>query len=99
MSVEEEHIRFLDDDKTAAANDGIYMFRLTDKETGEVSEVGARYSFIYRMDEETGEWKIETHHSSALPNDIKEEPFNTESAEKVRALRVCCTGVGWEGAS
>jgi uncharacterized protein (TIGR02246 family) len=44
---------------------GTYTFRLTDEKTGKVSNVRARYSFIYTY--QNGKWLIAHHHSSAFP--------------------------------
>lgn len=48
----------------AAMDSGVYTFTLTAAD-GKVSEVQARYTFLYtRVD---GQWKILNHHSSAMP--------------------------------
>ncbi|RKN11533.1 SgcJ/EcaC family oxidoreductase [Streptomyces radicis] len=53
--------------RDAAVDSGAYTFTLTDPETGEVSEVPARYTFVYERDTHTGAWRIVNHHSSAMP--------------------------------
>jgi uncharacterized protein (TIGR02246 family) len=52
-------------DENTAVDAGTYVFTLTDPETGEVREVGARYTYVYELIE--GEWLIVNHHSSATP--------------------------------
>ncbi len=44
---------------------GTWTVKLTDPQTGEVKDVKARYSFIYKM--EGKEWKIDHLHSSMMP--------------------------------
>lgn len=71
----ENYVRFLDSDKEVAANSGIYVFELTNPDTGDKSLVPARFTFIYVKDA-AGNWLIEEHHSSKLP-----EPEPVEVAE------------------
>jgi uncharacterized protein (TIGR02246 family) len=52
-------------DENTAVDAGTYVFTLTDPETGEVREVGARYTYVYELID--GEWLIINHHSSATP--------------------------------
>jgi uncharacterized protein (TIGR02246 family) len=52
-------------DDNTAIDAGTYVFSLTDPETGEVREVGARYTYAYEKID--GEWLIVNHHSSATP--------------------------------
>jgi uncharacterized protein (TIGR02246 family) len=47
---------------------GTWTVTLTDAKTGAKTDVKARYSFIYRM--EDGQWKIDHLHSSATPEKI-----------------------------
>ncbi|MEA5618683.1 SgcJ/EcaC family oxidoreductase [Cronbergia sp. UHCC 0137] len=47
-----------------ASDVGLYTFTLRDKK-GKTTVVKARYSYIY--DYQNGQWLIEHHHSSALP--------------------------------
>lgn len=49
----------------SAARLGTWTVTLTDAATGAKTDVKARYSFIYRM--EDGKWKIDHLHSSAMP--------------------------------
>ncbi|KQQ56259.1 cag pathogenicity island protein Cag5 [Pseudomonas sp. Leaf127] len=49
---------------TAAMDSGVYTFTLTAAD-GKVSEVQARYTFLYTQVD--GQWKILNHHSSAMP--------------------------------
>ncbi|WP_159787711.1 SgcJ/EcaC family oxidoreductase [Sodalinema gerasimenkoae] len=49
---------------------GIYTFTLQDEE-GNSSEAMARYSYIYRYQD--GEWLIEHHHSSLMPEPVSAE--------------------------
>ena len=44
---------------------GLWTVTLTDAATGAKTDVKARYSFVYRLDD--GEWKIDHLHSSMLP--------------------------------
>ena len=44
---------------------GTWTVKLTDPDSGKVSDVKARYSFIYKR--EGGTWKIEHLHSSMMP--------------------------------
>ncbi|MDT0268215.1 SgcJ/EcaC family oxidoreductase [Streptomyces sp. DSM 44915] len=53
--------------RDAAVDSGAYTFTLTDPETGEVSEVAARYTFVYERDRHSDAWRIVNHHSSAMP--------------------------------
>lgn len=48
-----------------AARLGTWTVTLTDAATGVKTDVKARYSFIYRL--EDGEWKIDHLHSSMMP--------------------------------
>eukprot|EP00882_Tetradesmus_deserticola_P000901 GHRQ01000979.1.p1 GENE.GHRQ01000979.1~~GHRQ01000979.1.p1 ORF type:complete len:416 (+),score=162.30 GHRQ01000979.1:201-1448(+) len=48
-----------------AINSGVYTFKLTTPESGEVRDVRARYTFIYKQFD--GKWFIAEHHSSAMP--------------------------------
>jgi uncharacterized protein (TIGR02246 family) len=52
-------------DENTAVDAGTYVFTLTDPETGEVREVGARYSYVYENID--GDWLIINHHSSETP--------------------------------
>ena len=47
---------------------GTWTVKLTDATTGAVSDVKARYSFIYKI--ENGQWKIEHLHSSMMPEPV-----------------------------
>ena len=47
-----------------ALNTGYYTFFY--EEEGTFKQIPARYTFVYRKDE-SGEWKIIEHHSSAVP--------------------------------
>lgn len=47
---------------------GTWTVTLTDAATGAKTDVKARYSFIYRL--EDGQWKIDHLHSSAMPEKI-----------------------------
>ncbi len=51
-----------------AARLGTWTVSLTDPTTGVKSDVKARYSFIYRM--ENGQWKIDHLHSSMMPEKV-----------------------------
>jgi uncharacterized protein (TIGR02246 family) len=51
-----------------AARLGTWTVTLTDAATGKKTDVKARYSFIYRL--EDGEWKIDHLHSSMMPEKI-----------------------------
>ena len=55
------HIHMLGAD--AAVDSGVYTFKLT--KDGKTDDVQARYSFVYKK--VNGEWKIVSHHSSAMP--------------------------------
>ncbi|MDQ0933492.1 SgcJ/EcaC family oxidoreductase [Streptomyces turgidiscabies] len=59
----ETHIDILDSD--SALDSGVYQFTLTDKATGKKKVVEARYSYEY--EKRNGNWKIVSHHSSAMP--------------------------------
>jgi uncharacterized protein (TIGR02246 family) len=48
-----------------AINSGVYTFKLTTPESGDVRDVKARYTFIYKQFD--GKWFIAEHHSSAMP--------------------------------
>jgi uncharacterized protein (TIGR02246 family) len=48
-----------------AARLGTWTVTLTDAKTGVKTDVKARYSFIYRI--EDGQWKIDHLHSSMMP--------------------------------
>jgi uncharacterized protein (TIGR02246 family) len=52
-------------DCRTASRVGTWTVTLTDPVTGLSREVGARYSFIYRL--EAGAWKIDHLHSSLMP--------------------------------
>ena len=58
--IDEQHIRIYD---TLAINSGRYTFLVT--VDGEEAEIGARFTFVYRKDEQG--WMIIEHHSSQLP--------------------------------
>lgn len=49
----------------SAARLGTWTVTLTDTNTGAKTDVKARYSFLYRL--EDGKWKIDHLHSSAMP--------------------------------
>jgi uncharacterized protein (TIGR02246 family) len=51
-----------------AARLGTWTVSFTDAVTGAKTDVQARYSFIYRM--EDGEWKIDHLHSSMMPEKV-----------------------------
>lgn len=51
-----------------AVDTGLYTFTLTDAQ-GKKSDVKARYTFVY--EKEGGKWLIESHHSSAMPEQGK----------------------------
>lgn len=55
-----------------ATDAGLYTFALTDKKTGKVSDVAARYTYTYAPVGKNGDWLITSHHSSAMPE--KPEP-------------------------
>jgi uncharacterized protein (TIGR02246 family) len=76
-TINESHVRFLNTQKTLAANSGVYTFQLQ-KPDGPAS-VQARYSYIYRKVD--GVWKIAEHHSSAMP-----EPVAAPAAAAVEAV-------------
>jgi hypothetical protein len=50
-------------------HNGIYTFDLTDTATGKVDKVPARFTYVYKKQDD-GEWKIQLHHSSALPEPV-----------------------------
>lgn len=52
-------------DCQTATRVGTWTVTLTDARTGAVTDVRARYSFIYRF--EDGDWKIDHLHSSMMP--------------------------------
>ncbi|MBT0565608.1 SgcJ/EcaC family oxidoreductase [Williamsia sp. CHRR-6] len=51
-------------DENSAVHSGVYDFTLTNTD-GTKSVVPARFTFVY--EKEDGQWKIEEHHSSAMP--------------------------------
>lgn len=55
-----------------ATDVGTYNFDLTDPKTGKVTPTPARYTFTYAPKGPDYEWKITSHHSSAMPE--KPEP-------------------------
>ncbi|MGA5508549.1 SgcJ/EcaC family oxidoreductase [Streptomyces umbrinus] len=52
-------------DGNSAIDAGLYVFNLTDPETGEKKNVEARYTYEY--EKRGGKWLIVNHHSSVLP--------------------------------
>ncbi len=52
-------------DCNTATRVGMWTVRLTDAESGAVSDVSARFSFVYRF--ENNDWFIDHLHSSVLP--------------------------------
>lgn len=70
-TINQNYVRFLSQDKTTAANSGIYTFKLTQAD-GSIKKVKARFTFVYSKDAE-GQWKIVEHHSSAMPEDALAE--------------------------
>ncbi len=52
-------------DGNSAIDTGVYEFTLTDPDTGKKRVVKARYSYEY--EKVGGTWKIQNHHSSAMP--------------------------------
>lgn len=60
----ESHVKVLG--KNTAVDSGAYRFFLTN-EDGERQPVDARFTFVYERDGKTGEWFIQTHHSSVMP--------------------------------
>lgn len=60
-TVNQEHIRILDEDDAVVS--GVYTFSF--KEGDKVVEVPARYSFVLEKTE--GKWMIVEHHSSKVP--------------------------------
>ena len=54
-----------------ALDQGVYTFDLTDP-NGNTRWVTARYTFVYTK--ENGEWRIEHHHSSAMPEPVATRP-------------------------
>jgi uncharacterized protein (TIGR02246 family) len=65
-----------------AQDAGIYEFTLTNPD-GSTKQVKARYSFIYVH--EDGEWKIQHHHSSVMPEGIPAAP-QPITEQEVRSL-------------
>jgi uncharacterized protein (TIGR02246 family) len=63
-TLNEIHVICLGDD--TAINQGIYTFDVV--KGGQPSKVQARYSYVYHK--EDGEWKIVSHHSSAMPEPV-----------------------------
>jgi uncharacterized protein (TIGR02246 family) len=63
-TLNEIHVTCLGDD--TAINQGIYTFDVV--KGGQPSKVQARYSYVYHK--EDGEWKIVSHHSSAMPEPV-----------------------------
>nr|WP_291424850.1 hypothetical protein [Deinococcus sp.] len=53
-----------------AVDGGVYTFKF--KKDG--SSVTGRYTYVYEFKD--GQWLIATHHSSAMPQDLKSEPWN-----------------------
>ena len=54
-----------------AEYNGIYSFQLTDPATKKVSAAMARFTYVFTTSPDEGakgNWKIETHHSSLMPN-------------------------------
>ena len=54
-----------------AQYNGVYTFKLTDPDTNEVSNAMARFTYVFTTAQNEGakdHWKIETHHSSLMPN-------------------------------
>lgn len=64
-SIDYRQIRVLDDD--IAVDTGLYTFALPKAHPGPKT-VKARYTFVYRR--EGDDWKIVSHHSSALPEPV-----------------------------
>lgn len=60
-SVDEEHIKLLDEDNAVVS--GLYTFRF--EQDGKKVEIPARYSFVY--EKVKNDWMIVEHHSSKLP--------------------------------
>jgi len=52
-------------DCNTATRVGMWTVALTDPDTGTVTNVSARFSFVYRF--EDNDWKIDHLHSSILP--------------------------------
>ena len=52
----------------SASDTGLYTFALQDT-TGKVKSVSARYSYVYEY--LNGQWLIEHHHSSAMPEAVR----------------------------
>ena len=63
-TLNEIHVTCLGDD--TAINQGIYTFDVV--KGGKPAKVQARYSYVYHK--EDGEWKIVSHHSSAMPEPV-----------------------------
>jgi hypothetical protein len=49
----------------SAARVGTWTVTVTDPSTGATTDIKARYSFLYRI--EDGKWKIDHLHSSMMP--------------------------------
>ncbi|PNH09721.1 hypothetical protein TSOC_003636 [Tetrabaena socialis] len=60
------NIRFLAPD--VAINSGTYVFALTNAETGVVSNIHARFTYVYKKYGDY--WLIEDHHSSVMPEPV-----------------------------
>lgn len=54
-----------------STDSGLYDFSVIDP-AGNISSVSARYTFVYTY--RNGEWKIQHHHSSAMPEPVGSEP-------------------------
>jgi len=58
--------------KNSAQYDGVYTFTLTNPDTGAVGTAQARFTYVFTSYPSSkgakGAWKIETHHSSLMPN-------------------------------
>ena len=52
----------------SASDTGLYTFTLHDPK-GKATKVSARYSYVYEY--RNGQWLIEHHHSSALPEPVR----------------------------
>ncbi|MFF7309613.1 SgcJ/EcaC family oxidoreductase [Streptomyces sp. NPDC008137] len=53
-------------DRNSVIDTGVYEFALTDPESGEKSDVKARYTYAYEKQPD-GTWLIVNHHSSKMP--------------------------------